>query len=124
MGALVIEGKYPYKPIAISKSPLLSGEKISEHIPRLANIIYVVFPSGVIKAEIGYTVSFGYNDYECRFVNVTERHLKENLISLVNEPLEEPQNEVIELPSTTNHDTNPRHGEVAKKSRRRKATLQ
>jgi len=124
MGAMVIEGKYPYKPIAISKSPIMSGEKVSEYIQRLTNIIYVVFPSGVIKAESGYTISFGYNDYECRFVNVTERHLKENLISLVNEPLEEPQNEVIELPSTTDHATDSRHGEVAKKSRRRKAALQ
>ena len=83
MGALVTEKEYPFKPLAITTRPLISGEKVSDHIPRLSNSIYVVFPCGVIKRKEGYAVSFGYNDYQCRVVNITEKILNENLCEIV-----------------------------------------
>lgn len=82
MGAYMFEGKPPFKPISISKEPLLAGERISDHIPRLSNRIFVVFPAGQIRKENSWLVSYGYNDYECRYVEISDELLKENLIPI------------------------------------------
>lgn len=77
MGALEFEAKAPYKITAISSRPIISGEHISESIPRLSNKIFVVFPCGVIREKDGYKVSFGYNDLECRYVTVSDELLND-----------------------------------------------
>lgn len=82
MGAYMFEGKPPFKPIAISKEPLLAGERISDHIPRLSNKIFVVFPAGIIRKENSYLISYGYNDFECRYVEISDELLKENLVPI------------------------------------------
>lgn len=82
MGAYTFEAKAPFTPIAISKAPILCGETVSDHIPRLSNKIFVVFPSGVIRKEDSYLVSFGYNDYECRIAEISDELLKENLVPI------------------------------------------
>ncbi len=82
MGAYTFEAQYPFRPISISKEPILTGEWIDESIKRLSNKIYVVFPCGAIRKEDSWIVSFGYNDYQCRHIEVTDELLEENLVSV------------------------------------------
>ncbi len=79
MGAYLFEAEPPFAPVAISKEPLITGEIISDSIPRLSNKIFVVFPSGMIRKNDSWDVSFGYNDLECRVIKITDEVLKENL---------------------------------------------
>lgn len=88
MGAYMFSGKPPYEPLYISKEPIICGEEISQGIPRLSNKIFVVFPSGVIRKESSYLVSFGYNDLNCRYVEVSDELLKENLVEIKYENIE------------------------------------
>ena len=80
IGAYLFESKFPFTPVAISKEPLLAGEPINPMIPRLSNKIYVVFPSGMIRKENSWMVSYGSNDYECKFIEITDKLLEENLV--------------------------------------------
>jgi len=80
MGCYEFDAEYPYTVRSVSKEPIISGEFIPENIPRLSNKIYVVFPSGTIKTTDGFKVSFGYNDYQCRYVEVSNELLRNNLI--------------------------------------------
>lgn len=82
MGAYAFEASPPFTPISISKEPILAGEYISAGIPRLSNQIFVVFPGGIIKTDDGYMISFGYNDIQCRYINITEKFLSENMIDI------------------------------------------
>lgn len=82
MGAMLFEGKPPFKPIGISRQPILAGENISEGIPRLSNKIYVVFPGGLIRRESSWVVSFGYNDLQCRFVDISDEYLKNSFVKV------------------------------------------
>lgn len=82
MGCYAFESKPPFKVTRMSKEPIIAGELVSNSIPRLNNGIFVVFPSGVIRNEDSYDVSFGYNDLECRVVNVTDKFLHENMVAL------------------------------------------
>ena len=82
MGCYAFESKPPFKVTRMSKEPIIAGELISNSIPRLNNGIFVVFPSGVVRNEDSYDVSFGYNDYECRMVNVTDQFLNENMVAM------------------------------------------
>lgn len=81
MGAYLFDKEPPFTPIAISKEPIMCGEMISPTIPRLSNKIFVVFPGGVIKTDNGHLVSFGWNDYQCRYVEITNEFLKTNMIA-------------------------------------------
>ena len=82
MGMYVFSAVAPFEPIAISKEPIISGEYIDDQIPRLSNRIYVVFPNGAIRKRDKWVVSFGYNDHECRLIDITDTFLKENLIPI------------------------------------------
>ncbi len=95
MGAMVFESKFPYEPIAITEKPIISGEKVPDSIDRLSPYIYVVFPSGVIREEDGYAISFGYNDYRCRYAKVSDEFLKANL-----KPLKIITDEITKEPTT------------------------
>ncbi len=85
MGAYMFEGVYPYKPISISKEPLICGEIMPDGIPRLSNKIFVVFPGGQVRRKDSWFVSFGYNDFECRVIEITDEVLNENLIPIIYE---------------------------------------
>lgn len=80
MGAYLFESTFPFKPVAITKEPLLAGEDMNPHIPRLSNRIYVVFPNGKFRTENGWMVSLGYNDYDCRFIEIPDTLLEEQWI--------------------------------------------
>jgi predicted GH43/DUF377 family glycosyl hydrolase len=80
MGAYLFDSEPPFAPIAISKEPLICGEFIPESVPRLSSKIFVVFPGGVIENEFCYSVAFGYNDLQCRIVDISHEVLKENLL--------------------------------------------
>ncbi|MFA9220243.1 MAG: hypothetical protein ACEQSL_03550, partial [Sediminibacterium sp.] len=82
MGAYTFEAKPPFRPISISKEPILCGEIINDDIPRLSNSIFVVFPSGTIRTEKGFLVSFGDNDYRCRFAELSNEFLQSNMVEL------------------------------------------
>lgn len=79
IGAYLFDKNAPYEPIAITKKPLLSGEIVPKEIPRLSSKIFVVFPGGVIRRKDKWVVSFGYNDYQCRYVEVTDELLTDEL---------------------------------------------
>ncbi len=80
MGAYLFETEFPFKPVAMTKEPLIAGEDMNQFIPRLSNHIYVVFPNGKYKTENGWMVSFGYNDYDCRFIEISDTLLKEQWV--------------------------------------------
>ena len=82
MGMYVFSAIAPFQPIAISKEPIIAGEFMNDQIPRLSNKIYVVFPNGAIRKKDKWVVSFGYNDYECRLIDITDEFLKTNLIPI------------------------------------------
>jgi predicted GH43/DUF377 family glycosyl hydrolase len=88
MGAYMFEACYPFTPIYISKEPLLTGELVADQIPRLNNNIFVVFPSGQIRKDNSWVVSFGYNDFECRYVEISDEMLKDNLIEIKHKMIE------------------------------------
>lgn len=79
MGAYLFEKEPPFNVISITDRPIIAGEVIPSGIPRLSNKIYVVFPGGVIRDGDNYKVAFGYNDYQCRYVDVSDKYLKEHL---------------------------------------------
>jgi len=80
MGAYTFEATFPFRPISISKEPIIAGEWMDDGIKRLSNKIYVVFPNGAIRKEDSWMVSFGYNDWQCRYIEVKDELLKENMI--------------------------------------------
>lgn len=82
MGAYTFESKPPFRPLSITKEPIIVGEWVDDNIPRLSNAIFVVFPSGAIRKDNGWLVSFGYNDYRCRYVEITDTELENNMIEL------------------------------------------
>lgn len=79
MGAYLFNAEPSFEVVAISKQPLLVGEMISPAIQRLNNKIYVVFPSGKIRREGKWIISFGYNDAQCRYIEITDEVLNSNL---------------------------------------------
>jgi len=95
MGMYVFSAIAPFEPISISKEPIIAGEFMNDQIPRLSNKIYVVFPNGSIRKKDKWVVSFGYNDYECRLIDITDEFLKDNLIPIVYE--KESQKESIKV---------------------------
>lgn len=82
MGAYSFEARPPFRPLSITKEPLLVGEWVDDMIPRLSNAIFVVFPSGAIRKNNGWLISFGYNDYRCRFIELLDSDLKNNMVEL------------------------------------------
>lgn len=82
MGAYTFEAKPPFRVLSISKEPIMSGELCDDSIPRLSNKIFVVFPCGVLKLQDSYLVSYGWNDFQVRYCEVTNELLKENLIEV------------------------------------------
>lgn len=88
MGAIVFSATAPFEILHISKEPIIAGELTKESIPRLSNKIFVVFPSGVVKLEDGWAVSFGYNDHECRIVNISDEFLETNLKNVTHDKTE------------------------------------
>lgn len=80
MGAYLFESQFPFKPVAMTKDPLIAGEDMSPHIPRLSNRIYVVFPNGKYRTDDGWMISFGYNDYQCRFIEIKDALLDDQWV--------------------------------------------
>lgn len=82
MGAYIFEGKPPFKPLYISKEPIIAGEYQDDSMRRLSTKIYVVFPNGLIRKDNSWLVSFGYNDVSCRYIEIEDSLLKENLVEV------------------------------------------
>jgi predicted GH43/DUF377 family glycosyl hydrolase len=82
VGAYLFESEFPFTPVAMTKEPLIAGEVIDALIPRLSNRIYVVFPGGQIRKDKSFEVTFGYNDYQCRVVTITDEMIEKNLIKI------------------------------------------
>lgn len=85
MGAYLFDKDPPFNLLAITDRAIVAGEQIPTGIPRLSNKIYVVFPGGAIRHKDGWRVSFGYNDYQCRYVDVSDDYLKANLKPITQE---------------------------------------
>jgi len=82
MGAYLFDKEAPFTPLAISKQPIMAGHMIDKSISRLNNAIYVIFPGGVIRTETGWKVFFGSNDYECRYVEISDAYLNESMVMI------------------------------------------
>ena len=65
IGVYAFDPKPPFKPVYMSKVPLLAGEeeKIQHNRPSQHSVI---FPCGAIRAACGWLVTFGENDCRCR----------------------------------------------------------
>lgn len=87
MGAYTFSAEPPFTPMEITKEPFICGEQIDDIIDRLNNKIFVVFPSGVIKKDDSYFVSFGYNDYRCKYVEIPQKMLDEQLTPVIQKEL-------------------------------------
>lgn len=87
MGAYTFEAKPPFRITSMTTKPIIAGEYIEPSAPRLSNKIFVVFPAGVIRKDDNFLVSFGYNDYENRIVEVTDEFLKGQLRRIKQEEL-------------------------------------
>lgn len=85
MGAYLFDKDPPFNLLAITDRAIVAGEQIPTGIPRLSNKIYVVFPGGAIRHKDGWRVSFGYNDYQCRYVDVSDDYLNANLKPITQE---------------------------------------
>jgi predicted GH43/DUF377 family glycosyl hydrolase len=69
-------------PVAISKTPVIRGEIQSFTIDRLNQNIFVVFPGGIVYDynKEKYLISFGYNDYECRILEIEKDKIYNDLV--------------------------------------------
>jgi predicted GH43/DUF377 family glycosyl hydrolase len=65
IGVYAFEPHPPFKPVLMSKFPLLAGEEESVQHDRPSQHS-VIFPCGAIRAADGWLVTFGENDCRCR----------------------------------------------------------
>jgi predicted GH43/DUF377 family glycosyl hydrolase len=65
MGVYAFDSKPPFRPVLISKKPLLAGEE-EQHQHDRPSQHYVVFPCGAMRIPQGWLVTFGDNDCRCR----------------------------------------------------------
>ena len=74
IGAALLEPKPPFKMVAISKSPIISGNEkwTPDCFHWKAN---VVFPAGMMREGSGWKLAYGRNDCECCFAHLTEKDL-------------------------------------------------
>lgn len=78
MGCQVLEATPPFRTIFISKEPILTGEYSNNiNYPNPSKVI--VYPCGVVMEKDNWVISFGYQDYECRFIKLSNEYLKSNL---------------------------------------------
>ena len=78
-GILLLDKEF--NPVAISKFPLIRGEIQSYTKDRLNKNIFVVFPCGLIFDinKDKYICSFGYNDTECRILEINSNNIYNEL---------------------------------------------
>jgi predicted GH43/DUF377 family glycosyl hydrolase len=81
MGCYVFDPE-TFKPVAISKEPLMSGTYLDPEIPSGGKGKSVVFPMSAIylKLQDCFRVTAGINDYEIWHIDIGARELQENLI--------------------------------------------
>jgi predicted GH43/DUF377 family glycosyl hydrolase len=79
MGCYVFDENY--RVVKITRKPILKGEFIDLKIPRPANTVFVCFPRGVVRQEVGFLVSFGSNDYENRLIKISDDQLNQMMIN-------------------------------------------
>lgn len=87
MGMYEFEAKPPFRVLRMSNEPILTGEIVLDNIPRLSNKIFVVFPNGSVRKENSWIVSLGYNDYQCRYIELEDEFLESNLVDIKQEKL-------------------------------------
>lgn len=87
-GVVVYAGKPPFKPIAISKFPLISA--LDREIPPYPNLEWrehfacmhsVVFPAGAVRnsKNDGWVVSLGIHDVHCAIAEIPDSVIEKNL---------------------------------------------
>lgn len=87
MGAYTFEAKPPFRITSMTPKPIIAGEYMEPSVPRLSTKIFVVFPAGVIRKEDKFLVSFGYNDFENRIVEVSDELLRGQMRRIKKEEL-------------------------------------
>lgn len=74
LAAYIFEPTPPFKIIAVSQQPILSGNE--DYIPNCPHQKpNVIIPYGAVKNGDGWTISCGRNDHECILVNLKESDL-------------------------------------------------
>jgi len=81
VGAMLMDGQPPFKPIAISKRPIIWGSELDtlsavERSGCLQHKVKVIFPLGAVEASSGkWILSAGINDSHCGLFTITEKDL-------------------------------------------------
>lgn len=75
IGASLMEAHPPFKTVAISRSPIISGDETLNLECRHWKP-NVVFPGGAFKTDKGWRLFYGFNDCECRLADLTLKDLK------------------------------------------------
>lgn len=74
MGALVMQDHPPFKVLAVSKRPILSGDESGD--PMIHHWKQdIVFPLGAVPDGDGWLVSLGINDSQCAVIELNEKDL-------------------------------------------------
>lgn len=81
MGCYVFD-HLTFKPVAVSKEPLMSGTYIDPEIPHGGNHNFNVFPMSAIHLpqEDRFRITAGINDYEIWHIDISQSELEENLV--------------------------------------------
>jgi len=82
VGAMLMESDPPFKPLSITRKPLIIGSEADGIVDAGKCVQYkkqVVFPCGVVPVEEGYCLSVGVNDSACAVLLITRNQVKEAL---------------------------------------------
>jgi hypothetical protein len=78
IGLYAFESTPPFKPVRMSKQPLLAAEDEVPNVNRPTGHL-VVFPCGNLRVEGGWLVSFGDNDLRVRLAFFSDEYVKSKL---------------------------------------------
>lgn len=81
MGCYVFDAE-TFKPVAVSKVPLMSGTYLDPELPSGGKGKAVIFPMSAIHEprSSSWRITAGINDYEIWHIDIEEKQLQENLI--------------------------------------------
>jgi len=80
MGAYTFEKKPPFKPLEITKAPLLAGDVTDKNRGLWNNV--VVFPCGAVNLGEYWVVSYGHNDYCLKLLKIPNEELEKKLTKI------------------------------------------
>lgn len=74
-GVYLFENKPPFRIVARSQGPVFSASMTEEVEPDRPSAHRVVFPCGAIKDDLGWRITYGWNDYRLRMKNIPDSEI-------------------------------------------------